>query len=52
MAPDQVGDLLANYGWVECEQVGAAEYQARYLEPAGRELPVFGLERFVYAEKP
>ncbi|MFI9846338.1 SAM-dependent methyltransferase [Nonomuraea sp. NPDC051941] len=51
LAPGEVGGLLASYGWVEREQVGAAEYRARYLEPAGRELPVSDLERFVYAEK-
>ena len=51
LAPGEVGGLLASYGWVERDQVGAAEYRARYLEPAGRELSVSDLERFVYAEK-
>ncbi|MGI5158539.1 SAM-dependent methyltransferase [Microbispora sp. CA-102843] len=51
LAPGEVAGLLADYGWAEREQVGPAEYQARYLEPAGRELPVSDLERFVYAEK-
>ncbi|MEO3876697.1 hypothetical protein ABGB18_48770 [Nonomuraea sp. B12E4] len=51
LVPDEVGSLLAGYGWVEREQAGAADYQVRYLEPAGRALPVSDLERFVYAEK-
>jgi hypothetical protein len=32
------------------EQVGSAEYQALYLLPAGRTLPVMAIERLVYAE--
>ncbi|MEU6797579.1 hypothetical protein ABZ907_38300 [Nonomuraea wenchangensis] len=39
-------------GWAEREQVGAAEYRARYLEPAGRDLAVMDIERFVHAVKP
>jgi O-methyltransferase involved in polyketide biosynthesis len=49
---DQVDPLLGEYGWVEDEQVGAAGYRRRYLEPAGRDLPVSELERFVAATKP
>ena len=49
--PDGVAGLLAEYGWAEREQVGRPEYVARYLEPAGRDLPVTEIERFVYAEK-
>jgi methyltransferase (TIGR00027 family) len=52
LAPDQVAGLLDEYGWVEREQVGAAEYQDRYLRPAGRDLPVSEIERFVFAAKP
>jgi methyltransferase (TIGR00027 family) len=51
LAPDQVAGLLDEYGWVEREQVGAAEYQDRYLRPVGRELPVSEIERFVHATK-
>ncbi|MEO3809208.1 SAM-dependent methyltransferase [Sphaerisporangium sp. B11E5] len=51
LAPDEVGPLLGRFGWVEREQVGAAEYRARYLEPAGRELPIMEIERFVDAGK-
>jgi methyltransferase (TIGR00027 family) len=51
LAPAEVGPLLAEYGWTEDEQVGAAEYRHRYVEPAGRDLPVSELERFVSATK-
>ena len=49
--PDQVAGLLDEYGWVEREQVGAAEYQVRYVRPVGREMPVSEIERFVSATK-
>jgi len=49
--PDQVGTLLDDYGWTEREQVGAAEYRQRYLEPARRDMPVSEIERFVTADK-
>lgn len=49
--PEQVAPLLDQYGWTEQEQVGAAEYQHRYLEPAGRQLPVSEIERFTAATK-
>jgi methyltransferase (TIGR00027 family) len=51
LLPDQVAPLLAEYGWTEQEQVGAAEYRHRYVEPTGRELPVSEIERFVAATK-
>jgi len=51
LAPDRVGGLLDEYGWAEREQVGAAEYQDRYVRPTGRALPVSELERFVLATK-
>lgn len=50
--PDAVAGLLREHGWDEREQVGPAEYRARYLEPAGRDLPVSEIERFVLAVKP
>ncbi|MEV5554794.1 SAM-dependent methyltransferase [Nonomuraea wenchangensis] len=52
LAPDEVGPLLERHGWDEREQVGTAEYRARYLEPAGRDLPIMDIERFVHAGKP
>lgn len=49
--PDGVAPLLNEYSWTEDEQVGTTEYRQRYLEPAGRELPVSEIERFVAATK-
>lgn len=49
--PADVGPLLAEYGWREVDQVGPAEYAARYLRPAGRDDAVSGIERAVYAER-
>jgi O-methyltransferase involved in polyketide biosynthesis len=51
MQPDEVGATLDAYGWRELEQVGSAEYQQRYLQPAGRVMPVMAVERCVFAEK-
>jgi methyltransferase (TIGR00027 family) len=51
LAPHEVAALLREYGWVEREQMGPAEYVARYIEPAGRRMPVSEIERFVRAEK-
>jgi methyltransferase (TIGR00027 family) len=51
MYPDRVAAFLAEYGWTEDEQVGAAEYRERYLEPAGRDLPVSEIERFASATR-
>jgi methyltransferase (TIGR00027 family) len=49
--PEQVAGFLAEYGWREVEQVGSYEYAARYLKPAGRDVPVSEIERAVYAER-
>ncbi|OBI52055.1 hypothetical protein A5707_12740 [Mycobacterium kyorinense] len=51
LSPAGVGDFLRQYGWTECEQVGSAEYRARYFEPAGRDLTGIDVERFVAAQK-
>jgi methyltransferase (TIGR00027 family) len=51
MEPGKVGAFLETYGWRELEQVESAEYQARYLQTAGRVMPVMAIERSVYAEK-
>ncbi|MCV7016881.1 SAM-dependent methyltransferase [Mycolicibacterium aichiense] len=48
--PADVSPLLAEYGWREIDQVGPAEYTARYLRPAGRTDVVSEIERAVYAE--
>lgn len=49
--PVNVDGLLREYGWAEREQVGRDEYVVRYVKPAGRDLPVTEIERFVFAEK-
>jgi methyltransferase (TIGR00027 family) len=51
MQPEEVSNFLDAYGWRELEQVGSVEYQQRYLQPAGRIMPVMEVERCVYAEK-
>jgi methyltransferase (TIGR00027 family) len=51
MQPDEVDGFLEAYGWRELEQVGSAEYQQRYLQPAGRIMPVMEVERSVFAER-
>ncbi|WP_367646129.1 SAM-dependent methyltransferase [Mycolicibacterium sp. P1-5] len=49
--PADVAQFLAKYGWREVDQVGPAEYAARYLRPAGRDDAVSEIERAVYAER-
>jgi methyltransferase (TIGR00027 family) len=49
--PSDVDGLLGEYGWAEREQVGPAEYAERYLRPAGRDLTVSEIERFVRADR-
>ena len=51
MRPEEVGALLAEYGWRELEQVGADEFTARYVRPTGRTVAMSELERTVLAEK-
>jgi methyltransferase (TIGR00027 family) len=51
LAPEEVASLIGQYGWVERGQVGRAEYLSRYVEPTGRELAIYDIERFIYAEK-
>jgi methyltransferase (TIGR00027 family) len=49
--PEQVAAFLAEYGWREIEQVGPDDYDARYLQPAGRQMTTSEIERAVYAER-
>ena len=45
----ELGQYLCDCGLELVEDVGAAEYQDRYLKPLGRQLNVFDGERAVYA---
>lgn len=49
--PQQVPAFLREYGWEEIEQLGSAEFTARYVAPSGRALPVSEIERVVSAVK-
>jgi methyltransferase (TIGR00027 family) len=49
--PKKVPAFLEQFGWKEVEQIGTREYAVRYLNPAGRSLPVTEIERAVSAEK-
>jgi len=51
LAPEEVADFLAGYGWRLIEQAGPEQLKQRYVEPAGRDLPASDLEWSVYAEK-
>lgn len=51
LAPEAVAPLLNEYGWVENEQVGAAEFVEKYVQPTGRDLKVAEIERIVWATK-
>lgn len=51
MQPEHVPEFLSEYGWSQREQVGAPEYAARYLAPAGRSLTVSPVERAVLAHR-
>lgn len=49
--PAEVASLLAPYGWAVISDVGPDDYTERYLRPAGREMPVMAIERFVRSTK-
>ncbi|RZQ61467.1 SAM-dependent methyltransferase [Amycolatopsis suaedae] len=51
MHPERVAGFLAGYGWTHTEQLGPAEFAARYVTPSGRNLPVSEIERCVHATK-
>ncbi len=51
LEPEAVGALLVHYGWQECQQVGRAEYEERYLRPLKREMAVMEVERAVHAQR-
>ncbi len=47
--PAELGSYLADRGLTLVEDIGAADYQERYLKPLGRELSVFEGERAAFA---
>lgn len=49
--PDRVADFLHEYGWHLREHLGPEELTARYIKPAGRDLQVMPIERFVLAAR-
>ncbi len=49
--PGEVAELLAKHGLRVVEDVGADDYQERYLRPYGRQLRVFEGERVVVARR-
>lgn len=51
LVPEQVGDLLAEYGWRLVEQAGPSYYRDTYIHPAGRALAASPLEWVVLAER-
>ena len=51
LAPDAVAPFLEQFGWRELEQMGSQEFDARYVRPRGRDMPVSELERTVFAAK-
>lgn len=48
--PGGLGDYLAGLGLFLVSDVGAGEYKQWYLDPIGRELSIFDIERAAYAE--
>lgn len=51
MVPEQVGDMLAEYGWRLSEQVGPSYYRDTYIRPTGRALSASPIEWSVLAER-
>lgn len=49
--PHEVGAFLTERGWREVEQMGPADFDARYVRGTGRAVPISPLERTVLAEK-
>jgi O-methyltransferase involved in polyketide biosynthesis len=48
--PNKLEGYLAERGLKLIEDVGAVEYQERYLKPTGREMNVIDMERAAFAE--
>jgi methyltransferase (TIGR00027 family) len=51
LVPEQVGDLLADYGWRLVEQAGPSYFRDTYIRPTGRDVVASPVEWTVLAER-
>lgn len=51
LVPEDVGELLAEYGWRLVEQAGPSYYRDTYIRPTGRALSASPIEWAVLAER-
>jgi len=51
LVPEQVGELLAEFGWRLVEQAGPSYYRDTYIRPTGRTLSASPIEWTVLAER-
>jgi methyltransferase (TIGR00027 family) len=51
LVPEQVGDLLADYGWRLVEQAGPSYFRDIYIRPTGRDVVASPVEWTVLAER-
>jgi methyltransferase (TIGR00027 family) len=51
LVPEQVGELLAEYGWRLVEQAGPSYYRDTYIRPTGRKVAASAIEWTVFAER-
>ncbi|MGZ8802287.1 MAG: SAM-dependent methyltransferase [Mycobacterium sp.] len=51
LVPEEVGQLLAEYGWRLVEQAGPSYYRDTYIRPTGRTLSASPIEWAVLAER-
>ena len=51
LVPEQVGELLAGYGWRLVEQAGPSYYRDLYIRPTGRDVAASPVEWTVLAER-
>lgn len=51
LVPEEVGELLAEYGWRLVEQVGPSYYRDTYIRPTGRAVTASPVEWSVFAER-
>jgi methyltransferase (TIGR00027 family) len=51
LVPEEVGELLAGYGWRLVEQAGPSYYRDTYIRPTGRTLSASPIEWTVLAER-